>query len=233
MRLSELSKSISASAESLREKGRLVQHLRDVETATDSITDEGDEVRSVSEAVRALRSVGPVPAIPSLVFETAAATFESLLEGDRPGLVAEPSKVAPALRPVTDGRKSAKKLLQEAHTEWRDREVGDLDAVAGFAEAVKELWPKVYVEVMRLIQDARVGRHTLPTTGAIASLRRVVARLHEIPQEIAPSDQTRQFLVAALGSGATFDDLTDEVRDWLRNQGLEDRLRVRIAGSDD
>ncbi len=233
MTLTELSKSISTSAESLREKGRLVQHLRDVETATGSITDEVDEARSVSEAARALRLVGPAPPIPKLVFEKAAATFESLLEGDRPTLVAEPSKVAPALRPVADGRKSAKKALQEAHTEWRDREVGDLDAVTGFAEAVKELWPKVYIEVMRLIQEAKIGRNALPTTEMIDSLRRVVERLHEIPHEIAPSDETRRFLVAALGAGATFEDLTDEVRVWLRGQGLENRLRVRIAGSDD
>ena len=233
MTLVELSKSISHSAESLREKGRLVQHLAEVETATDSISDEVAELRTVTEAVRAIRTVSRVPSLPSAVFDQGASAFESLLEGTRSTLGAQPSKVAPVLNPVVDGRKSATKALLEAHSDWRERAVGDLDAVTAFAEAVKELWPKVYVEVMRLVQEARIGRSALPTTETMASLRAAIDRLKKIPEELAPSEATRRFLVAALGAGATFDDLTDEVRAWLNEQGLESRLRVRIAGSDD
>jgi hypothetical protein len=91
----------------------------------------------------------------------------------------------------------------------------------------------VHTEVTRLVSDVKKDRNELPTTESLSRVTKAIERLHQIPRELAPTVETQQFLVAACGSGATFEDLTEPVREWLRDQGLERRLRVRISGSYD
>lgn len=64
----------------------------------------------------------------------------------------------------------------------------------------------------------------------------IVARVREISEEATNifselediPEPVREFLGAASGTGAKLDDLTDEVRAWMVEHGMIDRLRIRL-----
>ncbi len=232
MTLIDQAGSISRHAESLREKGAIVRHLQDVEVTRRWIEDETARTVNAAEAIRGLRSIDAAPSVEHKVFEQAAEAVEKMLQGERI-LVSKPAGIQRALNEVADARKSAMKLLLESQSVWRDSAVVDLEPIVSFAEAVKHVWPEVHTEVTRLVFDAKKNRNELPTTESLSRVTKAIERLRQIPRELAPTDETQRFLVAACGSGATFGDLTESVREWLRDQGLERRLRVRISGSID
>jgi len=223
---------ISKHAESLRERGAIQHHLRNVEVVRRGIEAETAKTLNAAEAMRGLRSIDTAPSVGHEVVENAASKIEKLLQGERE-LVTNPAGNQRILDEAAEARKSVTKLLHESHSAWRDSTVGDLDPIVSFAEAVKQVWAEVHTEVTRLVKDVKKDRNELPTTESLSRVTEAVERLHQIPRELAPTAETEQFLVAACGSGATFADLTESVREWLRDQGLERRLRVRISGSHD
>ena len=233
MTLIDQAGSISGNAESLREKGAVLRRLENVDVVRNGIEAETLKTLNAAEAMRALRSIDTAPSVGHEVFEQAANDFEKMLQGEIPILVADPNRVVGAINKIADARKSVTKLLHKSHSEWRDSTVGDLEPIVSFAEAVKKLWAEVHAEVTQLVSDVKKDRNELPTTKSLRKVTEAVERLHEIPRKHAPTDDTQRFLVAACGSGATFEDLTDPVREWLKDQGLERQLRVRISGSDD
>jgi hypothetical protein len=232
MTLLDQVRAISRHAESLQKKGEVQHHLRNVEVVQRWIEVETEKTLSAVEAMRGLRSIDTAPSVGHKVVEQAAKKVEAMLQGERI-LVAQPVVSQRTLNEVAELRKSVTKLLKESHSEWRDSTVGDLEPIVSFSEAVKQVWAEVHTEVTRLVSDVKKDRNELPTTESLSRVTKAIERLHQIPRELAPTVETQQFLVAACGSGATFEDLTEPVREWLRDQGLERRLRVRISGSYD
>ena len=232
MTLLDKAEEISKYANSLREAGAIQHHLQNVDGTRKWIEAETEKTLSAADAMRGMQSIDAAPSVDQNMVEQVAKKVEEMLQGERI-LVVKPAASRPALDEVVEVRKSVTKSLHESHSAWRDSTVGDLEPILSFAEAVKQLWPEVHTEVTQLVSEVKKGRNEPPTTDSLSRVTKAVERLHKIPRELAPTAETQQFLVAACGIGATFEDLTESVREWLREKDLERRLRVRISGSVD
>lgn len=233
MKLIDRAGVISQQAESLKEKGATLHHLRNVAVVQEAIEKATQKTQEAAEAMRALRSIDIAPSVDHKAFAQAADRVEQILSGARPSLVADPLGSSSTINEAAEPRKSVTRALQENHSAWRDSIVGELETILRFAESVRQVWPNVHTEVKQLVSDITKDRNELPTIDSVRRVNQAVERLRQIPLELAPTAETRRFLVAACSGGATFADLTGPVRDWLKDKGLERRLRIRISGSDD
>lgn len=179
------------------------------------------EFRRLAEAIAVVRPLGWEGRFPNPDLVQDLAEAEETL-GERP--------LARAMKGLERFRIDVDTAVKARWVAYASEQLGDVSDLLSLSETLSEVEgiSELSESLRNALGDLARTQASLPSASAVALLTAARRSLQELEDSLQP-ESVRLFLSAVARGGASIENLTSDVLDWLRSHGALGRFRI-VAG---